>query len=230
MAAISMEIDSGIICAPSAIGKSYNPSKAVSNTFTNIMLSLFLYHFGLISDHDQDSLNNSNSGSKSQPSSFSPKRSHATLSIPERGCVPELTSPSTSAISTTTSLLNSVQKTFKKETLKRALFKDISTTNRKKQPLPKEELEYLESLKSLKLNDGAQQELKHRMQQLDQSIHQKFQKCNDIEQLSELVQNYFIKVADSMERRDSQFYSLSLAEKTDALNFIESCVISRNHK
>lgn len=153
----------------------------------------------------------------------------ATLSLPVAGRVPELT-PSTNS-STTSSLLNSVQKTFKKETLKRALFKDISAKipNRSKQPLPKAELEYLEALKALKLGDGAQQELKMRMQQLDLSIHQKYHKL-DIDQLSDLVQNYYVKVADSMERTESQLYTLQPAEKTNVSNFLESCVISRNHK
>lgn len=155
----------------------------------------------------------------------------ATLSVPENdSVVPELTSPSTSS-STTSSILNSVQKTFKKETLKRALFKDSApkTPSRPKAPLPKEELVYLESLKALKLSEKAQHELKVRMQQLDQSIRQKYQKL-DIEQMSDLVQNYYVKVADSIERPESHLYSLAPAEKTEVLYFLESCVISRNHK
>lgn len=139
-----------------------------------------------------------------------------------------LSSPSTS--SHTSSLLNSVQNTFKKETLKRALFKDNSPSNsRAKHQPPPEELQYIEALKALKLNDKAQHELKTRMQQLDQSIHQKYHKL-DIDQLSDMVQNYYIKVADSLERNDSPFFAMSPAEKTDVLDFFESCVISRNHK
>lgn len=149
----------------------------------------------------------------------------------ESGRVPVLTSPSTS--SSTSSLLNSVQNTFKKETLKRALFKDNSakTNSRPKpqQPLPKEELEYLEALKALKLNDKAQHELKARMKQFDLTIHQKYQKL-DIESLSDMVQNYYIKVADSMERTESPFYSLTPTEKTDVMNFFENCVMTQNHK
>lgn len=98
-----------------------------------------------------------------------------------------------------------------------------------KQPLPKEEQEYLESLKMLKLSDKANHELKMKMQLLDQSIHQKYHKY-DIDQLSDMVQNYYIKVADSMERTDSHFYSLSPGEKSDVLDFLERCVISRNSK
>lgn len=98
-----------------------------------------------------------------------------------------------------------------------------------KQPLPKEELEYLESLKMLKLTDKANHELKTKMQHLDQSIHQKYHKY-DIDQLSDMVQNYYSVVADSMERTDSQFYSLSPGEKSDVLDFLERCVISRNSK
>lgn len=90
-------------------------------------------------------------------------------------------------------------------------------------------MQYIEALKALKLNDKAQHELKTRMQQLDQSIHQKYHKL-DIDQLSDMVQNYYIKVADSLERTDSPFFAMSPAEKTDVLDFFESCVISRNHK
>ena len=155
--------------------------------------------------------------------------SQATLSLPE-GKVPELTSPSSSN-STTSSLLNSVQKTFKKETLKRALFnKDSSKSSSQPKQVPsKEELQYNESFKALKLDEKAQQELKLRVNQLYQSIKQKREKL-DVDQLSDMVQNFYIKVADSMERPDSPFFALSPTEKTEALDFLESCVISRLHK
>lgn len=216
MAAISMEISLGMDCAPPASGKKSVSHHGVSQSQWLILPSIAEAQQGQTSRA-------TTAGSTSR------KAPQATLSAPEAGRVPELTSPSTS---TTASLLNSVQKTFKKETLKRALFKDISvkTPSRpKQQPLPKEELEYLEALKALKLGDKGQHELKMRMQQLDQSIHQKYHKVS-IEQLSDMVQQFYIKLADSMEGKDSHLFTLSPTEKTDVLNFLESCVISRNHK
>lgn len=81
----------------------------------------------------------------------------------------------------------------------------------------------------LKLSDAQNHELKMKMQILDQSIHQKYHKY-DIDQLSEMVQNYYTKMADSMEKPNSKLYVLSPGEKTDVLDFLERCVISRNSK
>lgn len=154
-----------------------------------------------------------------------------TLSQPVPGRVPVLSSPTTTTTTTTStsSLLNSVQKTFKKETLKRALTSVKTPSRASKQPLPKEELEYLEALKLLKLSDKANHELKTKMQTLDQNIHQKYNKY-DIDQLSDMVQSFYTKVADSMERTDSHLFPLSPGEKSEVLDFFERCVISRNSK
>lgn len=221
MAANFTEINSGTICAPNAIaGKEVKSGKWLFYHPCCTHIFIFL-----------EQLQQGSSGHPGQsirPKQADQRSPQPTLSLPQKdtGKVPVLTSPSTSS---TSSLLTSVQKTFKKETLKKAL-KDISikSPNRPKQPLAKEELEYIEALKSLKLDDKARHELKRRMQELDQHIHQKFTKW-DIEQISEMVQTYYSRIADSMERPDSPFFSLGQTEKTDALNFYESCVISRNH-
>lgn len=166
------------------------------------------------------------------PSSSRLSRQAQKLPNPSSNRVPVLFSSATPSASS--SILNSVQKTFKKETLKRALFKDRDKTStitleRSKQPLAKDELEYIEALKALKLSERMNQELKHKMQVLDQSIHQKYHK-QDIDRVAEMVQNYYVKVENSMEATDSNFHSLSPAEKANVMDFLERCVMNRNHK
>lgn len=217
MAVISTETNIGMDCAPNVIA---------SRTRKEVILDL-VHKIGKYSSICFCSGVHHPTAGRVPPVQ---RTSQATLSLPEGGRVPELTSPSSSS-STTSSLLNSVQKTFKKETLKRALFnKDSSkSSSQPKQAPSKEELQYNESFKALKLDEKAQQELKLRMNQLYQSIKQKRDKL-EADQLSDMVQNFYIKVADSMERPESPFFALSPTEKTEALDFLESCVISRLHK
>lgn len=132
------------------------------------------------------------------------------------------------------SILTSVQKTFKK----RVLFKDKTKAPSQSKAGPdqthkarmdKEELEYVEALKALKLDEKANGELKRRMQMLDQSIHQHYHK-HDIEGLSNLVQDFYVKMAEKMDTRSSSLSTLTATERTDVMDFFERCVMGRNHK
>ncbi|XP_055530544.1 rab5 GDP/GTP exchange factor [Wyeomyia smithii] len=97
-----------------------------------------------------------------------------------------------------------------------------------RQPIDKLEQEYHEALKALKIEDAAKRELKYFIEMLDQKIR-KGHSDKSIEEVSEFVQNGYIKFQEYMNVENSKFANVSQETKDHALDFFEKCIMTMNH-
>lgn len=88
---------------------------------------------------------------------------------------------------------------------------------------------YLNFLQQLKIPDKAKHELKYLIQMLDNAIRKKYT-CNNIDELSETVQNGYIKFADYINTADTQFGTLSADVQEQVINFFEKIIMAKNYK
>lgn len=94
----------------------------------------------------------------------------------------------------------------------------------------KTELEDLDALKQLRIPEKAKRELKILIQKLDTTIHKKCQSDNNIDDISESVQNRYIHLTNYMNSEKSTFTGVSPEIKEQVLDFFEKCVMNKNHK
>lgn len=94
----------------------------------------------------------------------------------------------------------------------------------------KSELEDLDALKQLRIPEKAKRELKILIQKLDTTIHKKCQTDNNIDDISEAVQNRYIHLTNYMNSEKSTFTGVSPEIKEQVLDFFEKCVMNKNHK
>lgn len=97
-----------------------------------------------------------------------------------------------------------------------------------RQPMDKLEQEYQDALKALKIEDAAKRELKYFIEMLDQKIRKKHSDCS-IEEVSEIVQNEYIKFREYMNMENSKFVNVPQETKEQALDFFEKCIMTMNH-
>lgn len=97
-----------------------------------------------------------------------------------------------------------------------------------RQPMDKLEQEYQEALKALKIDDAAKRELKYFIENLDQKIRKKHSDSS-IEEVSEIVQNEYIKFREFMNVENSKFANVSHETKEQAFDFFEKCIMTMNH-
>lgn len=93
----------------------------------------------------------------------------------------------------------------------------------------KTELEDLDALKQLRIPEKAKKELKILIQKLDTTIYKKCQSDN-IDDISEAVQNRYIHLTNYMNSEKSTFTGVSPEIKEQVLDFFEKCVMNKNHK
>ncbi|XP_031623766.1 rab5 GDP/GTP exchange factor [Contarinia nasturtii] len=95
--------------------------------------------------------------------------------------------------------------------------------------IDKFELECIEILKHLKIPDNAKKELTYLIQMLENVIKKKYLNSNIVE-LSESVQNSYVKFADFINSPESQFSNVSSELIEQIIDFFEKVVMTRNHK
>ncbi|KAG4065771.1 hypothetical protein HA402_012449 [Bradysia odoriphaga] len=93
----------------------------------------------------------------------------------------------------------------------------------------KSELEYIETLKQLKVPDKAKKELKYLIQMLDGVIKKKYHTYN-ITEISECVQSSYVKLVNFMDSNESHLTSVSSEMKEYVIDFFEKVIMTKNHK
>lgn len=81
----------------------------------------------------------------------------------------------------------------------------------------------------MKIPDNAKKELTYLIQMLENVIKKKYLNSN-IDELSESVQNSYVKFADFINSSDSQFANVSPELIEQIIDFFEKVVMTRNHK
>lgn len=81
----------------------------------------------------------------------------------------------------------------------------------------------------MKIPDIAKKELTYLIQMLENVIKKKYLNSN-IDELSESVQNSYVKFADFINSADSQFAHVSPELIEQIIDFFEKVVMTRNHK
>lgn len=81
----------------------------------------------------------------------------------------------------------------------------------------------------LKIPDAAKKELKRWIQMLDSVIHKKYATEN-IDEVSECVQNSYTRLVDLMNGKDTHFVNVSSECHESVVDFFEKVVMTQNHK
>lgn len=87
----------------------------------------------------------------------------------------------------------------------------------------------LHTLQQLKIPDKSKKELKYFIQMLDSVIRKKYGTYN-VTEISESVQNSYVKLLDFMNTEDSSFVTISPEMQELVIDFFEKIVMTKNHK